>query len=133
MSELTQLYLMTPDLEASRRFYEEGLRLSPTRVGESSCSYKTGTCELKLQADFSEGVLREYNLDPPGENRGEGSIFVLAVEQNIDALHEHLTSASKKASESVLTAPQNVPWGERMFLVCDPNGYVFEIRRKTKS
>lgn len=130
MVELNQLYLMTADLERSRKFYEDGLDLTPERVGDATCSYEMGQCELKLQSDFSAAVLAEYNLDPPGDERGTGAIFVIAVERNLDDLYESLMAQDASSPGTVLTEPQDVPWGDRMFLVRDPEGYVLEIRRR---
>jgi uncharacterized glyoxalase superfamily protein PhnB len=126
MSALLQTYLMTSDLDGSRPFYESGLNLTPRREGESSVSYETGACELKLQADFEPERLAAFNLEPPGDSRGDGTIVVIELDEDLETVHDRL--ASLDAGEP-LTEPREIPWGERMFLARDPNGYVYEVRR----
>jgi catechol 2,3-dioxygenase-like lactoylglutathione lyase family enzyme len=128
MPALLQTYLMTSDLDRSRPFYETGLGLEPRREGESSVSYETGGCELKLQADFGPDQLDAFNLEPPGEDRGEGAIVVVELEEELEAVHRRLAALEAGRGEPI-TEPRAVPWGERMFLARDPNGYVYEVRR----
>lgn len=127
MSELIQTYLMTSDLAHSREFYESGLGLSPRREGESSVSYETGSCELKLQADFPEETLAAFNLEPPGEDRGDGAVVVVETDDDLDTIHGRIADLDDEHG-SALTEPREVSWGGRMFLARDPNGYVYEIR-----
>lgn len=130
MVNVEQIYLMVNDLQTSRLFYEQGLELTPVRVGETTVTYATEGCELKLQEDFEPEVLEEYNLSPPrsDHDRGEGAIFVLTLEGNLHTLHLHLKNYLENIEGSLITSPRNVSWGGEMFIVQDPNGYLFEIR-----
>lgn len=129
MTQLTQTFLLVADLEESRQFYEGLLRLEPERVGESSVTYETGDCELKLQADFEPDVLEEYNLSPPpATGRGAGAILVLKVAEPLRTIHQRLNQTRTESTGKSLIEPRAVPWNGRMFLVEDPDGYVFEIR-----
>lgn len=132
MTELVQTYLMTADLERSRRFYESGLGLAVRREGDTSVSYETGGCELKLQGDFDADTLGGFGLEPPGEHRGDGVITVVETTDGLDDVHERIADLEAEFGE-VLAEPRNVPWGGRMFLARDSNGYVFEIRPADES
>jgi len=128
MTELSQLFLLSSDLPAAREFYETALGLEPRTVGESSVAYETGACELKIQADFDPETLEPFGLSPPTGQRGEGGIVVLAVEQPLDELYEQMSTALGGGPGELLIEPREVPWGGRMFLARDPDGYVLEIR-----
>lgn len=132
MSRLVQTYLMTSDLEGSRPFYESGLDLSPRQEGESSVAYETGSCELKLQADFDEETLGSFNLEPPGKDRGDGAIVVVESTEKLETVHERIEELDEQFG-TALTEPREVPWGGRMFLARDPNGYVYELRQADSS
>lgn len=129
MPELLEASLSTADLERSRRFFEGALGLEPDRVGDSSTSYETGTCELKLQADFPEDVLEAFNLpSPPEGGRGGGAMLVLELDEPLESIHERAAEGAPELGGEVLTEPREVPWGVRMFLAESPEGYVFEVR-----
>lgn len=128
MATFVQTYLMTADLERSRPFYESGLGLRPRCEGETSVSYETGGCELKLQTDFDGETLASFGLEPPGDDRGDGAIVVIESEENLATVHERIADLDKELGET-LSEPRAVPWGGRMFLASDANGYVYEVRR----
>ncbi len=120
MVELAQNYLMTPDLEESRVFYEEMLGLNPSRVGDSSVSYDLGDLQLKVTRDHPNQELEEYGLSHPREPRGEGAVFVVVLED--------LDRAVEDAGTWLIWGPGDAPWGGRMALLESPAGYVFEVR-----
>lgn len=132
MANLRQAYLMTGDLEMSRRFYEAGLNLEPRREGSTSISYETSKCELKIQSDFAEDVLRSFNLQSPGERRGEGVILVIEGDEKLERTRQRIEQLPENCG-AVITGPRNVHWGDRILLVRDPNGYLFEIRHRGDS
>lgn len=127
-----QLFLMVSDLEASRAFYEDALGAVPTDVGESSVAYDTGACELKLESDFPPEVLEQFNLSqPPESDRGGGAVHVVETDTPLDERYEHMERALADAPGELLIEPRDVPWGGRMFLAADPDGYVLEVRPAT--
>lgn len=128
MTELSQLFLLSSDLAAAREFYETALGLEPRTVGDHSVAYETGACELKIQADFDPETLEPFGLSPPTGQRGEGGIVVLVVDQPLDELYEQMSTALDGGAGELLIEPREVPWGGRMFLARDPDGYVLEIR-----
>lgn len=121
---LQQAYLMAPDLEAARAFYEGALGLSPADVGDRSVEYDTGACTLKIERDFDEETLGAFGMEPPGERRGDGAVLVIEVD-DLEAVHERAVDAGA----DVLMEPREVSWGREMFLVRSPAGYVFEVSR----
>jgi catechol 2,3-dioxygenase-like lactoylglutathione lyase family enzyme len=131
MATLSQVYLLTPALERSRAFFEDALGLTPDRVGDSSVSYGTGGCELKIQADHDPETLASFGLErPPDSGRGAGAVYVLTVDEPVAAVHDRVAAALEDGAGTVLTEPRTVPWGGTMFLVRSPSGYVFEVRER---
>ncbi|WP_254533240.1 VOC family protein [Natrinema gelatinilyticum] len=134
MPSIEQLFLMTADLEATRSFYEDGLALEPAEIGDTSIAYETAGSELKVQADFPPDVLDSYNISPPPEEgRGAGAVYVFGVHESLETVHERLSTAVSDGGGEILQEPQEVPWGGRILLVRDPNGYVLELRNVDNS
>lgn len=120
---------MTPNLEEARKFYEGVLDLELGRVGETSVTYETGKCELKIQTDFDPGVLKTFNMSPPPEsNRGAGAVHILEKEEEVDVVFNRMADQIDDTGGKFVTEPRDVPWGDRMFLIQSPDGYIFEIR-----
>lgn len=133
MGSLTQLFLTSSDLETTRRFYEAGLGLDPRKVGEESVAYETGACELKIQADFDPEQFAAFGLEPPGDGpRGTGAVVVLTVEEPLEECHERLERTLEDRPGELLVEPRSVPWGGRIVLARDPDGYVVEIRSESE-
>lgn len=121
---LHQVYLMTPDLEASTRFFEEALGLRRADTGERSVEFETGQCALKIEQDFEPETLAAFGMDPPGDRRGDGAVVVIEVD-DVGAAHDRAAAAGA----AVLMEPTEVSWGRELFLVESPAGYVFEVSR----
>ncbi|RQH02346.1 VOC family protein [Natrarchaeobius oligotrophus] len=121
---LSQVYLMVTDLERSSEFYEEVFGLTVEERGSRSVAFDTGACELKLERQFDDETLDAFGLTPPGDDRGDGAITVLEVD-DVDAVHER----AQEAEATIPFGPADVDWGRRILLVEDPDGYVFEVSR----
>lgn len=121
---LYQVYLMSPDLEASARFFERALGLTKTDEGDRSVAFETGQCTLKIEGDFDEETLAAFGMEPPGDRRGDGVVIVIEVD-DVVATHDQAVDAGAE----VLLEPTEVSWGREMFLVQSPAGYVFEVSR----
>lgn len=121
---LHQTYLMVTDLEASVRFYRNVLELEPEKVSDRQAKFRTGAATLVLERDFDEPVLREFGLEPPGDDRGAGVIVVLEVD-DVEAAYER----AENAGADVRIEPRTVDWGRTLFLVADPDGYVIEVSK----
>ena len=129
MSEtLHQVFLMVSDVDRSTEFYEESLGLSVESQSGDKVTFQTGRCSLVIEEDFDEETLAAFGLEPPGDNRGEGAIVVVEVD-DVDTVHER----AQAAGAEVLAPPRDVDWGRRMMLVRDPDGYVLEISRPIES
>lgn len=128
MTTLAQLFLTSSDLEAAREFYEAAVGLEPRTVGDGSVAYETGACELKIEADFDPEELAAFGLSPPGDDRGDGAVVVLAVEEPLEDVYERMERELADRPGELLVEPREVPWGGRIFLARDPDGYVLELR-----
>lgn len=121
---LSQTFLMVSDVEQSIEFYEETLGLDLIERGDRSATFDTGECTLVLEQDFDADTLTGFGLEPPGEERGDGIIVVLDVD-DVDGIHEQAVTTDA----DVRMEPRNVDWGRRMCLIADPDGYILEISR----
>lgn len=121
---IPQTYLMVTDLVASVRFYRDVLELEPEKVSDRQAKFRTGSATLVLERDFDEPVLREFGLEPAGDERGAGVIVVLEVD-DVEAADER----AEAAGADVRIESRTVDWGRELFLVADPDGYVLEISK----
>jgi uncharacterized glyoxalase superfamily protein PhnB len=58
-------------------------------------------------------------------NKGAGVFLYLSVD-DVDGFHKALLSKGLKPS----TQPQDQPWGNREFILCDPDGYQLVIFKR---
>lgn len=123
MTELSELFLMVTDVEQTTAFYEDLIGLTVTHRG-SSVRFDAGGTTVVIEEDFDREILAQYGLEPPGDNRGDGAIFVIDVDDP-DAVYERVAESAGDA----LMEPTEVEWGRRMALVADPDGYVLEVSR----
>lgn len=119
---VNEVYLMVSDLDRSVSFYDGVLGLPMAERGDRSARFETTSCTLKVEEDFDAETLSKFGLEPPGDRRGDGLIVVVEVEDADDCFER----VSDQEVE-VVGDPRSVPWGRRMFLVRDPDGYVLEI------
>lgn len=124
MVRLQQTYLMVNDLETTAEFYRDILDLQVYEKDETSIEFNTGSCRIKLECDFDEKTLAMFGLNPPGDNRGDGVIVVLNVD-DVDGVHDRIVDSTTPAE--ILAKPQDVSWGRRVCLVEDPEGYIIEL------
>jgi catechol 2,3-dioxygenase-like lactoylglutathione lyase family enzyme len=65
------------------------------------------------------------NKDAALSNKGAGVFLYLSVD-NVDDFHQYLLSRKLKP----LTKPQDEPWGNREFILRDPDGYNLVIFKR---
>jgi predicted enzyme related to lactoylglutathione lyase len=92
---------------------------------ERRAAFESGECELVVERTFEAETLAAFGLEPPGEDRGDGAIVVVEVD-DVAAAHEAVVAGG--AGEA-LFEPRTVEWGREMFLARDPDGYVVEVSR----
>ncbi len=122
--ELNQVFLMVSDYKTSYEFYAEKLDLPVKDKSDGHTEFDTGGCALVIEDEFDEETLSSFGLEPPGKSKGDGTIIVIEVE-DLTEVYERVVSHGV----SPLIEPREVPWGRKMFLVEDPDGYVLEISR----
>ncbi|KAB1197139.1 MULTISPECIES: VOC family protein [Haloferax] len=128
MATLAQLFLTSGDLATAREFYEVAVGLEPRTVSNGSVAYETGACELKIEADFDPEELAAFGLSPPGSERGDGAVVVLVVDEPLADVYARMERELDERPGELLVEPREVPWGGRIFLARDPDGYVLELR-----
>lgn len=121
--ELAETFLMVSDLEESVEFYEETIGLDVAKRG-NEVRFDTGATELVIEEDFDEQVLAQFGLEPPGEERGDGVITVIEVDDP-DEVYER----AEEHGADVVLEPRDVDWGRRMCLIADPDGYILEVSK----
>lgn len=124
MAQFHRTYLMVEDVEASVAFYTEVVGLQAAAVGDRRATLGSGGCSLVLEEDFDAETLSAFGLDPPGEERGDGVILNVEVD-DVTAVHDR----ARGAGADVLAEPREVEWGREILLLADPDGYVVEAAR----
>lgn len=112
--------IITSQLAASRDFYVAHFGFSAVYEAEWYIHLKNGEIELGLMAP---GVEKQ----PPYLQIpyiGSGAWLSFEVE-DVDAEYERLKAAGVAGDEP----PQDRPWGERNFMVRDPNGFVLNVAK----
>jgi PhnB protein len=104
--------LKVSDAAVSTRFYAEGLGLPVTAPPEGG-----GATVLDLGS-----ILLVLDADDDGRRPGEGAVLHIQV-PNVDAFHQDLVGRGLKPD----SAPTDQPWGERDFVLRDPDGYLLTI------
>jgi uncharacterized glyoxalase superfamily protein PhnB len=124
---MLSIILTVSDCNASRTFYIQHLgfrEVGPTMTGPDG--------EIIYAAVARDGVTLLLDATEPetaaAHDRGKGIALHLSLphETNIDALYEHL----KEAHVPVMLEATDRHIGERMFAICDPDGYSITITRK---
>jgi len=121
---LPAVFLITKDYEASCRFYTETLELKEASRAKDHVRYDLGGTSLVIHAPIADEEMRKWNLEPLQEPRGSGVVVTLTPE-DVDRAHDALV---KKGAE-VIFPPRDAPWGVRMFMLKDPNGFLIEVSK----
>ena len=121
---LPAVFLITKDYEASCRFYTETLELKEASRTKDHVRYDLGETSLVIHAPISDEEMRKWNLEPLREPRGSGVVVTLTPD-DVDRAHDALAA---KGAE-VIFPPRDAPWGVRMFMLKDPNGFLIEVSK----
>jgi catechol 2,3-dioxygenase-like lactoylglutathione lyase family enzyme len=76
---------------------------------------------LQIDAELKSEFQKEANL----ENKGAGHYLYISVE-NVDEAYQDLISKGLKPSSE----PRDWPWGNREFVIRDPDGYKLVIFKR---
>lgn len=112
--------LTVGDLPASVAWYRDALGFVVEREIESggavrAVAMRAGSVRLMLnQDDGAKGARRE---------KGAGMSFMVTTRQSVDRIAERI----KSAGGTLLSEPDDMPWGARVFRVRDPDGFVFAV------
>lgn len=121
---LPAVFLITKDYEASCRFYTETLGLKEASREKEHVRYDLGGTSLVIHAPIPDEEMRKWNLEPLREPRGSGVVVTLTPE-DVDRAYDVLV---EKGAETVFP-PLDAPWGVRMFMLKDPNGFLIEVSK----
>lgn len=111
---ITSLVLWVQDATLSAKFYKK-VGFEIVRVTEESATVKCGEFELTLVTMRDED---EFRRDSFASDKGKGMYIYVHVD-NIDEKYNQLV----KVESTPNAAPRDWPWGNREFVVKDPDGY----------
>lgn len=112
--KFTNLLLWTQENKLSEKFYKK-LGFEVVHSDDETSTVRLGSLELVLVNMRDEAM---FAKDAIGGEKGIGLYVYIRVD-NVDAFHEKLTK------QGVLphTEPKDWPWGNREFILKDPDGY----------
>ncbi|WP_254533243.1 VOC family protein [Natrinema gelatinilyticum] len=122
MPSLHETTLIVTDLDRSVPFYRDVIGLEVAERRGSRVAFETGECTFVLEEEFDEKTFEAYNLPKPTGHRAEGVVTAFHV-VDLDAIYER----ANEHDMTILTEPREAHWGERLFLVEDPDGYVIDV------
>lgn len=118
------IFYFVKDLKRSVSFYRDVLGLSLVRDGEQDARFDVGGFNLVLHEDLSADEFVKWKANPnPGE-RGWG-VYLTLRSDDPDADYARL----KEHPVDFICEPMTMPWGSRLFLLHDPDGYILEISK----
>ena len=116
---LFAITILVKDLEASREFYGEKLKLQELYKDEVSTVFKAGGTMINILKDTqAEELIAPATLS----NNNTRTMFTLKC-QEIDKAAEEL----KALKITILNGPLDRPWGVRTLSFQDPDGIIWEL------
>ena len=122
---ISNIFLICKDLERSRNFYSSYLELKEKKKEKDFIEYEIGSNCLVIHAPIKNDVMEAWNLKPVHNERGSGFILTL-VPDNLEDTYRRISKKDVK----ILFPPKDVPWGYRIFMLEDPDGFVIEVSQK---
>jgi len=107
-------YHVSPDFEATRRFYTQVLGLQEGTFGGGYIGFGSGQAQVLFAPSGAEPPLPDMGVD-------------LDAPEAVDAAH----AAAVQAGHEVIYGPVDEPWGVRRFFVRDPHGVVISVLAHT--
>jgi catechol 2,3-dioxygenase-like lactoylglutathione lyase family enzyme len=112
--EITGLVLWVQDNTLSVKFYKK-LGFEVVESNDRHTIVQLGTFKLYLVSMRDED---EFNNDSLATHKGQGAYLYIHVD-NVDAAYDEFLEKGVTAR----TKPRNWEWGNREFVVKDPDGY----------
>lgn len=113
--KITNLVMWVQDASLSVKFYKK-LGFTVVRSTEQSASVRLDQFELVLVTMRDE---EEFNEDALSSVKGKGVYIYVHVDENVDSFYHKLI----QNGVTPRTEPRDWPWGNREFIVEDPDGY----------
>lgn len=118
------LLFWAQDSRASEKFYKK-LGFEVIRSDDSHSVVKLGMFELTLVTMRDED---EFARDALANDKGRGVCLYIAV-SDVDAAYSELIADGLKPA----TEPRDWEWGNREFIIKDPDGYKLCFSQKSKA
>ena len=119
---LSQVFLLVSDLARSVQFYRQLLGRGPASEDSRHARFDLGQVSLTIHEDLTPAEASTWKVEPMPERRGWG-VYLTFPTDDLEQAHKKLAGIGAK----ILTTPRQSPWGTRMFLVKDPDGYLLEL------
>ncbi len=123
VERIAALFLLVRDLARARAFYEALLGRPPEKASAAEVRFDLPALSLTLHADLPDTERARWGIPPEQGARGWG-IYVTLSTPDVDAAAE----LAARHGGIVVLAPQQAPWGARICLLRDPDGYWLELR-----
>jgi uncharacterized glyoxalase superfamily protein PhnB len=114
LMEITGLVLWVQDNTISVKFYKK-LGFDVAESNDRHTAVQLGTFKLYLISMRDE---EEFNGDSLASDKGKGMYLYIRT-NNIDGLYKQLVERGL----ALRTKPRNWDWGNREFVIKDPDGY----------
>ena len=126
--EKVELLLSVPSIEETAEWYERVLgweALLLVHDAQGKCTYGTVHMPSPEEAFLDVPLLRGFNLatfgvDPATYGTGNRNLVITVTVDDVDAVYRRVVASGV----GVFEAPQDQPWGGRMFNLTDLNGFV---------
>ncbi len=122
---LSHVFLLVSDLARSVQFYRQLLERAPASEDARHARFDLGPVSLTIHEDLAPAEVSAWKVDPAPESRGWG-VYLTFPTDDLEATYGKLT----RIGAEILTTPCTTPWGTRMFLVKDPDGYLLEFSQQ---
>ncbi len=123
VERVAALFLLVRDLARARAFYEALRGRPPEKAGAREVRFVLPGLALALHADLPEAERVRWGIPPEEGPRGWGIYVTLETPDLAEA-----AETAARHGGTVVLPPQQAPWGARISLVRDPDGYWLELR-----
>jgi catechol 2,3-dioxygenase-like lactoylglutathione lyase family enzyme len=112
--------IITPNIAATQAFYVNHLGFQAVYEADWYVHLKNGEIELGLMAPGLPTQPAAFQ-----QSYGGAGVWISFEVEDVDAEYERLQAAGVSCD----APPQDRPWGERQFVVRDPNGFALNIAK----